>query len=252
MHEYRISKSTAQKRKGFTLIELSIVLVIIGLIVGGVLVGQDLIRAAEMRSILSDRERFLTGINTYRLKYNAIPGDHNDAETFFGASATNNGDGNKKIDIFTTNDDSWLFWQHLSLAGLTDGTYTGDAATAYDGDAVIGTNVPAADRSGVGYAVYNNSSNTSVGLPPFEHLFVVGKDTTTTNTQVFGGAFLVAEVYVMDQKIDDGLANNGMVRAYLGNASHNSLGCTSGVGPNQVYNLSNTTAVCTLLLLFRP
>ncbi len=61
--------------KGFTLIELSIVLVIIGLIVGGVLVGQDLIRAAGVRSTISQIEKYQTAVNTFRGKYGYLPGD---------------------------------------------------------------------------------------------------------------------------------------------------------------------------------
>ncbi len=67
-----------QKRAGeagFTLVELSIVLVIIGLIVGGVLAGQDMIRAAEIRATISQIEEYNTATNTFRDKYRAMPGD---------------------------------------------------------------------------------------------------------------------------------------------------------------------------------
>src|SRR5665213_1826112 len=60
---------------GFTLIELSIVLVIIGLIVGGILVGQDMIKAAEVRAQISQIEKYNQAVNTFRAKFNAIPGD---------------------------------------------------------------------------------------------------------------------------------------------------------------------------------
>ena len=63
--------------KGFTLIEVSIVLVIIGLIVGGVLVGQDLIRAAYVRAQISQIEKFNTAVNTFYGKYQVLPGDMN-------------------------------------------------------------------------------------------------------------------------------------------------------------------------------
>src|ERR1700712_5355694 len=96
------------KTQGFTLIELSIVLVIIGLIVGGVLVGQDLIRAAEIRATISQIEKFNTAVNTFRGKYNAIPGDMNlsTAITFgfattnraTGAATAGQGDGNGLLD----------------------------------------------------------------------------------------------------------------------------------------------------------
>ncbi len=63
------------KKSGFTLIELSIVLVIIGLIIGGVLVGKDLIKAAEIRSTIGQYEKYKTAVNTFKLKYSGLPGD---------------------------------------------------------------------------------------------------------------------------------------------------------------------------------
>ena len=60
--------------KAFTLIELSVVLVIIGLIVGGVLVGQDLIHAATIRATITQKERFSTAANTFRTKFGDVPG----------------------------------------------------------------------------------------------------------------------------------------------------------------------------------
>ncbi len=83
---------------GFTLIELAIVLVIIGLIVGGVLVGQDLIAAARIRSQLSQIDKYNTAVITFRLKYNVLPGDmlpdQASAFGFFHRSGVHNdGDG---------------------------------------------------------------------------------------------------------------------------------------------------------------
>jgi prepilin-type N-terminal cleavage/methylation domain-containing protein len=69
----------ASGRRGFTLIELSIVLVIIGLLVGGVLVGQDLIRSAAVRATVRQIEKYNQSVNAFRGKYNAIPGDMNAA-----------------------------------------------------------------------------------------------------------------------------------------------------------------------------
>ena len=70
-------------RKGFSLVELSIVLVILGLLVGGVLSGQSLIRAAELRAATQEYQRYYTATQTFRDKYFAIPGDFNNAQAFW-------------------------------------------------------------------------------------------------------------------------------------------------------------------------
>lgn len=93
---------------GFTLIELSIVLVIIGLIVGSVLVGQDLIRASEIRATITQIERYQTVTNTFRGKFNALPGDMNAAvAATFGFTSrgqyAGEGDGNGTIEGIAAN-----------------------------------------------------------------------------------------------------------------------------------------------------
>jgi len=70
-----IQYTNTKPQQGFTLIELSIVLVIIGLIVGGILVGQDLIKGAEIRATVAQVEKYNSAVNTFRTKFNAMPGD---------------------------------------------------------------------------------------------------------------------------------------------------------------------------------
>lgn len=79
-------------KRGFTLIEISIVLVIIGLIVGGILVGKTMVDNAEARSYMKQMEQFQVATTAFKLKYNCIPGDCVRA-TSFGLSTNCNGDG---------------------------------------------------------------------------------------------------------------------------------------------------------------
>src|SRR5579872_6907625 len=80
------------KESGFTLVELSIVLVIIGLIISSVLVGQDLIRSAELRATVTQLEGYNAAVGTFRGKYNGLPGDVAGAVNY-GFASNGNGDG---------------------------------------------------------------------------------------------------------------------------------------------------------------
>ena len=117
------------RKDGFTLIEISIVIVIIGLIIGGVMAGRTLIRASELRGLISEINQFQAAYTTFKLKYQCVPGDCSNASTYFGtANACNgttittgacNGNGNGKMD---TGYSSYLeeLWgmQHLLAASL--------------------------------------------------------------------------------------------------------------------------------------
>jgi prepilin-type N-terminal cleavage/methylation domain-containing protein len=81
------ARTASHRLKGFTLVEVSIVLVIVGLIVGGVLVGRELIDNASMRKVISDLEKYQTAANTFRDKYGAFPGDYSHALSMFAVPA---------------------------------------------------------------------------------------------------------------------------------------------------------------------
>ncbi|GIK25537.1 MAG: hypothetical protein BroJett006_17830 [Betaproteobacteria bacterium] len=135
-----------QKQMGFTLVEIAIVLVIIGLLLGGVLKGQELINSAKVKNFANDFRNIPLFIYGYQDKYKSLPGDHATASTIItGATnattpTTSGGTacassicrGNGVIDgvwtSTTTTDETFLFWQHVRLAGLAAGpTSTADA-----------------------------------------------------------------------------------------------------------------------------
>src|SRR5690606_1501704 len=78
-------------KAGFSLVELSIVLVILGLLTGGILGGQSLIKAAELRSVATERQQWQIAINSFKGKYRALPGDMPNATAFWGVAANGGG-----------------------------------------------------------------------------------------------------------------------------------------------------------------
>ena len=63
------------QQSGFTLVEIAIVLVIIGLLLGGILKGQELINTAKVKNLANDFRTIPTYIYAYQDKFKALPGD---------------------------------------------------------------------------------------------------------------------------------------------------------------------------------
>lgn len=233
-----------KRQKGFTLIELSIVLVIIGLIVGGVLVGQDLIKAAQLRSLMLDTQKYQTAIYTFKSKYGCLPGDCIDATMFWGAAdgstgrtggcrvanetdtttATCNGDGNLIMPIGDSYGEPFLFWQHLANASLIRGNYTGSSVTSGGCGglcgAVIETNIPKTSIDGVSFSVIAGSSLSSGDA--FTHprtktgdnFFAIGRETSALTDASF---LSTVDAHRVDTKFDDGNAVTGAITAHKQN-----------------------------------
>ncbi|MDP1923768.1 MAG: prepilin-type N-terminal cleavage/methylation domain-containing protein [Thiobacillus sp.] len=119
-------------QSGFTLIEIAIVLVIIGLLLGGILKGQELINNARVKNLASDFRNIPVFIYGYQDKFKALPGDDSAASTHLTNAdnattpgvAANRGNGviEGNWDSSTNTDESFLFWQHVRLAGLAPGS----------------------------------------------------------------------------------------------------------------------------------
>lgn len=119
-----------RNHSGFTLIEIAIVLVIIGLLLGGVLKGQELINSAKVKNLATDFKNVPVFIYGYQDKFKALPGDDHNATSH--VAATTNGNSSGRIDgkWNATSGETFNFWQHVRLAGLAPGP-TDTAAPDY-------------------------------------------------------------------------------------------------------------------------
>jgi prepilin-type N-terminal cleavage/methylation domain-containing protein len=252
------------KTFGFSLLELSIVLVIIGLLAGGVMVGQDLVQQAELRSVLTDMNKVQTSVNAFRNKYNALPGDMNNATAYWGTAttcpatsvaplltqATCNGNGNATLNASENNATSpewWLFWEHLANAGLFEGSFSGASVTAATAQARPATNVPETRVTGVGMTVISLSmtatNNASWWFGSYPLMVVIGAEATNSSTT--GAAFTPTDTNSIDQKIDDGRPGMGIIRTLKN--TNCVLGVTSTSSQSAaVYDLTQQTRSCTL------
>lgn len=255
----------------FSLVELSIVLVILGLLVGGVLSGQSLIRAAELRSISSDFQRYTTAAQTFRDKYFSIPGDMRNATQFWGRlngnadCATNttpasavaapgvcDGDGNGSLPASVAanqSGESFQFFRQLALAGLIEGNYSGLSGAAGTRQLVAGTNAPRGKISNSAWYVEQFNFMDGTG---FAWAGQYG------NPLIYGGVEAAdinenpilkpEEAWNIDTKLDDGKPALGNVRDYrIMSGCHTQN--TQALAATTEYALITTSAQCHLVFI---
>lgn len=256
---------------GFTLVELAIVLVIIGLIVGGVLVGQDLIRAGEMRKQVSQINEINTAVNTFKLKYNCLPGDCTNATQFLGVDAdgcgayayrsttpsgTCNGNGDSRIGSYTHGLEMWRFYQQLGNAELLPGKYTGRCGEAGGTCAgwgqvqQAGVNVMAGAIPLTGLCVHSDDEwREAAGVVEWESKYfgnaiVIGHGNNEGSAGANGWLcrnpiLTPLQTKQIDIKIDDGFPKTGIAQASGGNAySFTEGSCMTG----NTYQSGNSNA----------
>jgi len=235
-----------QKPTGFTLIEMSIVLVIVGLVVGAIFSGKALIENSRLNNQVQQIKELEVAYNTFVDKYDAIPGDMINASTYWPGAL--NGDGNRRI----TGDADWrgleniVFFSHLTYAALLKHSYNGTPTIEQGypelkiskGKGMIAAgsiqqggldDMQLSDEKGrqlVTAALYINVSRPSDGSSSFnDHL----------------GVLTPAIAQTLDVKLDDGSASSGKLIAYSSYGTQTG-NCLTAIGGD--YLISNSEMAC--------
>jgi prepilin-type N-terminal cleavage/methylation domain-containing protein len=259
-----LCSSSSCARRAFTLVELSIVLAIFGMIVGVILGGKAMIRASQMRSVLEQHSLFLKAVNAFQEKYNYLPGDLPNAVEYWGlaggpngdgivcrntastTTATCNGDGDGKIaTVLLQGPETLRFWQHLSNAGLIEGRFTG----SYDGGGVSHLNVPQSKlisglwvsfdlgiRSGEAN-FFDGEYNNSMSLGGYLGGSTIPSNVIMTTSDILG----------LDRKADDGMPGTGKFVVYGGGSLSNCTTTASSSTLTATYTPATRNNGCTII-----
>lgn len=256
---------------GMTLIELAIVLIVIGLLAGGIMIGKDLLVSHRLQTAIHEVEKFKIAINSFKSKYDYLPGDLPNATHYWGAdsncptTATNtvpkketcNGNGNGTIGNFTEADPAdqsatyyewYRAWQHLANAGLIPGQYSGVTGSVNYEDEVEGINVPMLDHNGAGVTLmYFVSFAGDIGYYPatYRHRLMVGWEDLGTGAMT-KFAFTPREAYFIDSKLDDGMPGGGTILSF--NTSKAAT-CPDDATIPSPYKTAYTYPACSLIFI---
>jgi prepilin-type N-terminal cleavage/methylation domain-containing protein len=239
-------------RSAFSLIELSVVIVIIGLLVGGVVSLSSYTRNSTLSATIGESKYYINAFTQFQTRYNAAPGDYNTASSAW--TGAGNGDGNTVIRATGSapgNRDEWFYtFQHLALAGFIQGKFTG--ATSGGGGTYVaktGTNVPAASAERTAFlfdhpdaldGVVSSDAFYFDGIYP-NVLRIAGLNDNATS--IPDQPFVTGkQALQLDDKFDDGLPGQGSIVTPISTALS---GCaTTAVASTAVYDVSTDNKTC--------
>ena len=223
------------RQKGFTLIEIAIVLVIIGLLLGGVLKGQELINTARVRALNNNVDGITAAWFSFQDRYRAFPGDYTQADVNLPGAPTP-GDGNGLVGDAAGVDspsERAMVWMHLQAAGYITGGYDDPAATVANANE-YGCPVTICPDNGFGAGMNLNFGSLRQAAGAGAHELITGRGIPVE---------VIAE---LDRKVDDGEAGSGAMQlgvAGTGWVAADVAACQSGADAN-LYELQAPSSNC--------
>ena len=221
--------------KGFSLVELSVVVVIIGLLVAGITFGAELIAISKVNSVISDFHRYHSAYNNFRATYQEKPGDFSEGATYCTDSSSGDRDGVIEFNPTAAADEANQAWYHMSKAGLIP-----DSISERDSDSTAYTAGIHAPGSQVDGAAFHLSGTAPTGVT-LEHSGSNALHLAKPGTAAQGlGAPSVSPAFAasLDKKVDDGTPGQGSIRSAKGTSTTD--GCVSG----DAYNVTDQDEEC--------
>lgn len=255
MPRTHIAAPQASKEQGFSLVELSVALVIIGLLVGGIMGGRHLIQSATHLRMMEEVKTYKDAIAHFHEKYSSLPGDMPNATSYWsdcvngGAGNTCNGTGNHHITgMGTGRFESVRAWQHLALAGLIEGEFDPTTATVDSAYAGMARGSGISEES-VPKSAYSEQAAYMLGwvettAAAFEYmelkdvLYVASLESGTMEA-----LFTPEQAFLLDRKFDDGKPRTGKIFSTVQWTTSPPL-CSAG---SNVYQLSEDDVACVLI-----
>jgi prepilin-type N-terminal cleavage/methylation domain-containing protein len=212
------ARQLQEKYNGFSLVEMSIVIVVIGLILAGIVKGKVIVDNAKISALVAEFNTYKSAVNSFYAKYNALPGDFSEASAYWTGANTVNGNGDGKISFQNASGayEGYQAWQHLSNENMVSLLLTGTQTT---GQALLDVDVPKSKLGG-GY-FFNYGFGTGLTL---SNVLVLGTPIASSGNAYpallsVDGALTPKQAYNIDTKIDDANPYEGAVQATEGNGS---------------------------------